>query len=266
MKIAFTKMSGAGNDFVMIDNRNGSVHLTPSQVAAICHRRFSVGADGLITLEAGKDGFDFQMNYYNADGRLGSMCGNGGRCVTAFARHAGLDQNQFHFAANGKSYDSEILPDGIVSLKMTPPTDFRPVKKIAALENYFCDTGSPHAVIFVEDVENVDVFSLGRKISHAKAYADTSNGGGTNVNFVQVLSQDTIRLRTYERGVEDETLACGTGSVASAVMSAKLGKVAASDIKVIVSGGQLRVRFDAAFQDVYLIGPADITFSGELEI
>ncbi|NTV45663.1 MAG: diaminopimelate epimerase, partial [Chlorobiales bacterium] len=208
MQIPFTKMSGAGNDFIVIDNRSGSYGLSEAQINSLCKRQTGIGADGLILLEPSGT-HDFAMRYYNADGRLGSMCGNGGRCIVHFAWHTGVADSkaQYTFEANGNTYHADVIDSSTVKLKMQPPKDFRDKFTVEGYDCHFVDTGSPHAILFFDNVEELDVFGIGRKIRHNQEHFPE----GTNVNFIQILSPNTIRLRTFERGVEDETLACGTG-------------------------------------------------------
>ncbi len=255
-------MSGAGNDFIMIDNRAEQRSFSEAQIAQWCMRRLGIGADGLILLEPSAR-YDFSMRYYNADGKPGSMCGNGGRCITRFAYHCGIKKTQFTFEANGEIYHSEILPNGRVKLKMNPPTAFRDQFTIEGYEAYFINTGSPHLLIYLPDVETLDVFSEGKKLRSNKTYFPE----GTNVNFLSVISPDTLRIRTFERGVENETLACGTGCVASAVVSYRLGKIRSQTVTLQVqSGERMQVEFDPDFQDVFLIGSAEIVFEGRIEL
>ncbi|MFQ3596935.1 MAG: diaminopimelate epimerase [Chloroherpetonaceae bacterium] len=262
MTVHFTKMSGAGNDFIMIDNRTEKRVFPEAQIAKWCRRGTGIGADGLILLEDSSD-CDFTMRYYNADGKLGSMCGNGGRCVTRFAQHVGIKKTQFTFEANGEIYHSEILPNGQVKLHMTPPKAFRDKFIVEGYETYFIDTGSPHAIVYVSDLEGFDVFNEGRKIRSNKMHF----AEGANVNFLEVTAPDAIRIRTFERGVEQETLACGTGCVASAVVSYRLGKINAKNVTLHVQSGEcVQVEFDERFQDVHLIGSAELVFEGRVEM
>jgi diaminopimelate epimerase len=264
MQIPFTKMSGAGNDFIVIDNRTGQYALSELQINALCRRQTGIGADGLILLESSGT-HDFAMRYYNADGRLGSMCGNGGRCIVHFAWHTGVANHkaQYTFEANGNTYHADVLNEGIIKLKMQPPKDFRDKFTVEGYDSYFVNTGSPHAILFFDNVEEVDVFGIGEKIRHNREHFPE----GTNVNFIQIISGNTIRLRTFERGVEDETLACGTGAVASALMSYRLGKVQSEPVSVIVQSGDiLEVSFDKDMQDVYLTGPAKPVFTGVVTV
>lgn len=259
--MTFWKYQGAGNDFVVIDNR--SLHFDSHNVQLVsflCDRRFGVGADGLMLLENDETA-EFKMRYYNSDGREASMCGNGGRCIAAFAVHQGIvkDANHFEFNAVDGLHEASY-ENGIVSLKMQDVTrvEKRP-------NGFYLNTGSPHHVEFVEDTSNVAVFEEGKTIRYSHLYAP----GGTNVNFVAIQSENSIAVRTYERGVENETLACGTGVVASAISaSLKLGKGQAFD--VTVEGGKMKVTFervdDHTFKNVWLIGPAAFVFKGEIQV
>ena len=263
MKISFSKFHGAGNDFIMIDNRLGDYNLSSEQIAFLCHRRFGIGADGLMLLNSSSD-FDFEMKYYNADGPEGTMCGNGGRCITAFASFVGVSKNSFVFQAIDGQHKADILSHSEqvwqVSLQM--------IDVNAAEQNsnsYFLDTGSPHHVEFVSDLEDMDVFAKGKSIRNNEHYLPK---GGTNVNFASI-ENDYIKVRTYERGVEDETLACGTGVTAVAMAAAiKEGKKR-GNYRLQTRGGDLFVTFDRneqGFTNVWLKGPAAFVFSGEIEI
>ena len=259
MQIEFGKYEGAGNDFVIIDNRERVFEPRPALVAALCDRRFGIGADGLMLLEE-ECGADFRMRYFNSDGPEATMCGNGGRCMALFARHAGVVGERMAFAAVDGLHRAEVLAcgddAGRIALGMTEPHGFA-----EAEEGYFVDTGSPHYVRFVEDVERVDVRGEGRRVRNLPAFAGT---GGVNVNFVEVAGEGTLKVRTYERGVEDETLACGTGSVA-AVVASRVRFPQVRSIDVQVRGGLLNVAFDVVggrFSDVRLTGPARRVYSG----
>lgn len=249
----FYKYQGTGNDFVMIDNRNGDFSASQAYIEHLCHRRFGIGADGLILLQNDPD-YDFRMVYYNADGREGSMCGNGGRCAVRFAEDLGVFTNQTKFIA----VDGEHLAQAnaeVVSLKMG---------KVHGLERHddydFMNTGSPHYVTYVTDIQAVDVFSEGKKIRYSE---DWVKRGGTNVNFVQIINDNTIYVRTYERGVEDETYSCGTG-VTAAALSANFRFSIQSPINIISKGGNLQVSFEDNFENIYLTGPAVRVFEGGL--
>lgn len=264
MQIPFTKMSGAGNDFIVIDNSTGEYALSESQINALCKRQTGIGADGLILLELSGT-HDFAMRYYNSDGRLGSMCGNGGRCIVHFAWHTGVANHkvQYTFEANGNTYHADVQEGGIIKLKMQPPEDFREKFTVEGYECHYVNTGSPHAVLFFDNVDELDVFGIGKRIRHNREHFPE----GTNVNFIHIVSDNTIRLRTFERGVEDETLACGTGAVASAIISYRLQKVQSEPVSVIVqSGDTLEISFDEAMQDIYLTGPAKPVFTGLVSI
>lgn len=270
------KYQGAGNDFLIADNRNGSLQLSPEQVAALCDRRYGVGADGLMLLEKSED-HDFRMVYYNSDGSGGMMCGNGGRCIVAFAADLGIEKYDFE-AADG-FHTAEILSsDGrtrIVRLKMKDVrsvTHYSELKGISgAADGYFLDTGTRHYVRFVRNIEAYDVVSEGRVIRYG---AEELQPVGVNVNFVEPCD-GVLKVRTYEKGVEDETYACGTGIVASCLASAEAGVRPASidaegrhryDVKA--KRDDLSVDFlmgrDAFAEDVWLTGPA--TFVAVIDI
>lgn len=259
--IQFSKYQGAGNDFVIVDNRNKHFDSANVQlVSFLCDRRFGIGGDGLMLLENDPAGTLFLMRYYNSDGREASMCGNGGRCIVAFAVHQGIVNpgQTFSFNAVDGLHEASFSPDGIVCLKMIDVSDVDVVG-----ETYFMNTGSPHHVEFVNNASTTDVVGIGEKIRHSATYAP----GGTNVNFVQILSSTSIRVRTFERGVENETLACGTGVVASAIASS-LHLNGGSAFDVAVEGGQMRVTFDregVSFKNIWLIGPAKFVFKGEID-
>lgn len=254
MEIPFYKFDGAGNDFVVIDNREGRYHLTEEQVALLCHRRFGVGADGLMTLDTAPEGYDFEMHYYNSDGRLGSMCGNGGRCITAFAHLLGLGKH-LHFLGYDGPHEAEVLMwdghVGIVRLGMRSVTA-NEVKRVA--DGWFLDTGSPHYVQRVEDLEHYDVVGEGRRLRHRTDLFPE----GANIDFVEDLPDGRLAVRTYERGVEDETWACGTGVTACAIIS--------GNHRLVARGGDFRVDFEAtgtAYDKVTLTGPVSLNFTGK---
>jgi len=258
--IDFYKYQGAGNDFVILDNRNKSFDGSNAEVIRfLCDRRFGIGADGLMLLENHPD-YDFTMRYFNSDGNEASMCGNGGRCIAAFAVHQDIvPQNKtFRFMAVDGLHEASYN-EGIVSLKMID------VKHVDIHEEYtFLDTGSPHFVQFHQSVDELDVNEMGSKVR----YSDQFKPGGTNANFVHFVNDNTIKVRTYERGVENETLACGTGVVASAI-SAHLKKKTISDFNIEVLGGKLRVYFKPTpegFSDIWLVGPAQFVFKGSIEL
>ncbi|TPE44784.1 diaminopimelate epimerase [Pontibacter mangrovi] len=258
MAISFYKYQGTGNDFVMVDNRKLNFPADDEAlVKHLCDRRMGIGADGLILLQDHPD-YDFEMVYFNADGRLGSMCGNGARCTVRFAKQLGVIEDVACFLAADGEHQASIEREEI-HLKMS---DVQGVEKIE--EDYYLNTGSPHYIRFVDDVENLDVYEEGRGIR----YNERFKAVGTNVNFVQRLSEDEIFVRTYERGVEDETLSCGTGVTAAALVAGMRGME--SPVKVKVLGGELRVSFernpDGSFKYIYLIGPARLVFTGSITV
>ncbi|WP_064196731.1 MULTISPECIES: diaminopimelate epimerase [Emticicia] len=251
--IKFYKYQGTGNDFVMIDNRDEKFPASQAYIEHLCHRRFGIGADGLILLQNDPN-YDFRMVYYNADGKEGSMCGNGGRCTVRFAEDLGIFKDKTKFIA----VDGEHLADAneaVIALKMGE------VHSIERHDFYdFMNTGSPHYVAFVKGIESFDVYNEGKKIRYSDEWVAR---GGTNVNFVEVIDNETIYVRTYERGVEDETYSCGTGVTASA-LSTFLRFGMKSPINVITKGGNLKVSFNENFTDIRLIGPAMKVFDGIL--
>jgi diaminopimelate epimerase len=262
MKIAFYKYQGNGNDFVMIDNRDGKLKRnTHSLWEKLCDRRFGIGADGLILLQ-NKKGYDFEMVYFNSDGKESSMCGNGGRCIAHFAKFLGvIKNNQAHFLAIDGDHDATIKGD-VIKLKM------QDVNSLHDNNTFFVlNTGSPHYVTQVSDVMHTDVVEEGRGIRNSQPFKKE----GINVNFVEIRKNNTPLLRTYERGVENETLACGTGTVAAALVLAKKNKSTAKDYcDIQTMGGNLRVWFSSqkngSFKDVWLEGPVSMVFKGEVEI
>ncbi|TLX76509.1 diaminopimelate epimerase [Labilibacter sediminis] len=263
MKIEFYKYQGTGNDFVIIDNRDGKFDSKNyTLVSFLCDRRMGIGADGLMLLENHHSpDIDFTMRYYNSDGKEASMCGNGGRCIAAFAVHQKAVQNSAEFsfeAVDGlhiAKYDN-----GIVSLKMSE------VDHIELGDNYyFLDTGSPHYIAHKQNIDDVDIVKYGSEIR----YSDQFKPGGTNVNIVEELSDNHLKVRTYERGVEDETYSCGTGVVASAI-STFVKNNKSSSFNIDVKGGKLKVNFEGnkhdGFKNIWLIGPATFVFYGAIEV
>ena len=260
MKIKFYKYQGSGNDFIIIDNREkAGDKLTTKQINKMCDRHFGIGADGLMLLNE-KEGFDFEMIYFNADGNLGSMCGNGGRCIVQFASNMGIKKNEYIFSAIDGAHKAKVDLDRQVSLQMK---DVQGVE--FSLDHYVLNTGSPHYVKFVTGIEDLDVVPEGRKIRNSKEFATK----GINVNFVETIDDDHIFVRTYERGVEDETLSCGTGVTASALIAAH-NENGFNRVEVKSKGGNLSVEFDkisdTKFTNIWLSGPATFVFSGEYEI
>ena len=255
MTIPFYKYQGTGNDFVIIDNRNG---LFPkdnhSMIAKICDRRFGIGADGLLLLESHHK-VDFIMVYYNADGKLGSMCGNGGRCIVHFAKYLNIiDENTVFEAVDGLHEAS--INNEIVSLKMND-VDTMEVK----VNSVFLNTGSPHHVEMVEDLKNYNVAEKGAFIRN-----NTYGKEGSNINFVEKIGTNLFAVRTYERGVEAETLSCGTGVTAVAIALSETNRIDTNNVELHTEGGNLLVHFNklnGTYYDVYLEGPAKQVFKGE---
>lgn len=273
MLLQFYKMNGAGNDFVVIDNRDLSVQLDKDTIAALCDRHRGVGADGLLAVEPAQKGADYRFRYYNADGGEAEMCGNGARCFGRFTAHLGDDvAERVTFETIAGTLAAEMVGEN-VRIAMSEPKDLalNTPAKVAGLSQpiHFVNTGVPHAVSFVENLdalEDLDVFTLGRMIRLHDHFAPA----GTNANFAALLEPGHIAIRTYERGVEDETLACGTGMVACALVHHLLTG-APSPIKVDVAGGDtLEIGFEKtgerSFAKVTLTGPADFVFEGEIEI
>lgn len=257
MKVHFYKYQATGNDFVVMDNREGKLSLTKEQIEKICDRRFGVGADGLMLIEKHAS-LNFNVEYFNSDGSQ-SLCGNGSRAAVHFASKLGLVNGKSTFNAYDGAHSAELLSTGIIRLKMN---DVAEVKTIG--NDYFLNTGSPHYIRFVDNVHEYPVVEEGRKIR----YSDAFKPGGTNVNFVQLLPDNTIYVRTYERGVEDETLSCGTGVTAAAIATSLKGYTSPVNIKV--KGGDLSVEFKSGqsgtFTEIFLVGPAKMVFEGDLEL
>ncbi len=256
--IPFDKYQGTGNDFVMIDNRSYT-YLTRNdteQIKLICDRRFGVGADGLILLQQ-KEDYDFEMVYFNADGRESTMCGNGGRCIVAFARKLGIIENKCRFWAIDGAHEAFINSNQWVELKMNDVT------MIERGDDFFIlNTGSPHYVVFVEDLSDINVHESGQMIRYSRRF----NEEGINVNFVEKTAEGII-VATYERGVEGETLSCGTGVTAAAIASHLNGDFPAKNrVDIETKGGKLQVKLrkhQETFQDIWLCGPAINVFSGQ---
>ena len=272
--IFFSKMTGAGNDFVAVDNRETVIRDPARFAKTVCDRRYGIGGDGVLLLERSAKA-DFTMEYYNADGTYGGMCGNGGRCIAQFAKLIGVvTGNEFAFEALGHVYSGKIDHD-IVSLRMKDPSSLWLGEQIdvdgLSLNVNFVNTGSPHCVILEEenpsllkpDFSTAEIFHLGRKIRYHQRFAPD----GANINFVQVLDTTSLKIRTYERGVENETLACGTGSIASAVVTAMLKKIE-SPIKVHTRSNEiLSISFfvrDKEISEVTLTGRAQMVFQGSI--
>ena len=260
MKIDFFKYQGAGNDFVIIDNRE-SVFPKDNYdfIQKFCDRKFGIGADGLMLLENGHN-VDFKMEYYNADGRPGSMCGNGGRCIVAFAKSLGIFEKRTKFEALGERYEATLQGNDEVSLSMVD------VNEIEVFEDHvFLNTGSPHHVTFIENLSGYNVVDQGRKIRYGAPYHEA----GTNVNFVEKLNKNTFGVRTYERGVENETLSCGTGVTAVALASYHLEKTSDKEVHIETPGGKLKIEFEKennSYKNIILTGPATFVFKGTIDI
>ncbi|WP_053992576.1 diaminopimelate epimerase [Mangrovimonas sp. TPBH4] len=258
MKLTFYKYQGTGNDFVMIDNRQEIFDKNDTkQVAFLCDRRFGIGADGLILLENHPE-YDFKMVYYNADGNESSMCGNGGRCLVAFAKHLGVIENKATFEAVDGLHHATV-DNNIVHLQM------QDVDLVEQHDSHvFLNTGSPHHVEFNSNLDDMDVKTEGAKIR----YSDLYGKPGSNINFVNKIEDGFFAVRTYERGVEDETLSCGTGVTAVAIAMHHTGETDRDTIALQVQGGQLQVSFEVEnghYKNVWLIGPATFVFKGEIE-
>ena len=258
MLLDFYKYQGTGNDFVIIDNRDGSIQLSKEQVALLCDRHFGIGADGLMLLNK-HDSYDFEMVYYNADGAPGTMCGNGGRCLTKFAFDKGIQANTYNFIASDGEHQAVIDENGWIHLKMID------VQEISIVhEAFVLNTGSPHYIKPVSDLSNYDVFTEGKKIR----YNETYNKVGINVNFVE-WNENELFVRTYERGVENETFSCGTGVTAAAIaMSAET--FGHQETKIRTLGGSLLIKFNKVnaqnFNNVRLCGPASLVYEGQINI
>ncbi|MGB8320628.1 MAG: diaminopimelate epimerase [Ignavibacteriaceae bacterium] len=278
-KVFFTKMSGAGNDFIVIDsNENPDFLLEPGVITKLCDRRNGIGADGVITI-SDLDNYDFKMDYYNSDGSTKTLCGNGARCAIKFAQSSNrLKNGKASFIANQDTYSGEVLSGQEVKFNLNTPKDISGNLKIDAagqhINYYYTNTGSPHVVIKIEeilsepenknsfyrDINDVPVFEIGKEIRYHKNFLP----GGTNVNFIKILGSK-ILIRTYERGVEDETLACGTGSVASAVIASLFFNIEPPLILLTRGGDELVVNFKVERNNILnlsLSGPAKIIYSG----
>ena len=282
MKFEFYKYHGTGNDFIIIDNRALKVKLNTKQIAHLCHRRFGIGADGLMLLQ-NKKGFDFEMVYYNSDGYESSFCGNGSRCIVAFAKELGvIKKSETTFIATDGIHTAKIkdkahskspqLGELLVSIKMIDVKNIETIaeKSLSPLgrdgEGWLLNTGSPHYVRFTEGVKSAEIISEAKRIRYSERFSKE----GVNVNFAEKNGKG-IFVRTYERGVEDETLSCGTGVTATALAASLKGISAAENsCKILTLGGELTVRFHRgkgnSFSDIWLEGPATFVFKGETKI
>ena len=270
-KLSFVKMNGAGNDFVLLDNRAGTLQLDRSTIARLCDRHRGVGVDGVLILEPAQENADHRMRYYNADGGEAEMCGNGARCFARYTKNVAGANGAMSFETPAGVIRAEFLDGERVRIEMVTPTNFSPNLSLTAAGEdhtvHAINTGVPHACVFVDDLEHTPVVRLGRALRFHPEFAPK----GANANFIRVLGPRAIAIRTYERGVEDETLACGTGVTASALIHAELNE-ATSPVEVTVRGGDtLEVGFvrggkPGEFTNVTLCGPADFVFAGEIEI
>ncbi|APD08172.1 diaminopimelate epimerase [Flavobacteriaceae bacterium UJ101] len=257
MKFSIYKYQGTGNDFVIIDDRKKNFPVDKKLIENLCNRRFGIGADGLMLLQDDEKS-DFHMYYFNSDGNESTMCGNGGRSLVRFAHDLNVISNKTSFNAIDGLHDATIFPDKI-ALGMTQ------VEKIEEFEDhYFLNTGSPHHVEFVKNVETFDVFNKGKQIRNGAPYFKE----GTNVNFIEKIAEDTLFVRTYERGVEDETYSCGTGVTAAAIAAYRKG-ITNNHVHIKTLGGNLEVSFNekdtGIIADIQLIGPAKFVFKGEID-
>jgi diaminopimelate epimerase len=258
--LSFTKYHGTGNDFILIDNRGGNITLSQMQVARLCHRRFGIGADGLMLLEKSRVA-DYKMVYYNADGGVSTLCGNGSRCMAAFARELGVIKgDKALFEAADGLHKVSFLSNQSIALEMAD------VLQVEVHQTHsILDTGSPHFVQWTNELEALNVDAAGREVRNSPRFKAT----GINVNFVQQNADGVLAVRTYERGVEAETLSCGTGVTAAAIASAG-GNAGSYKIAVVTPGGNLEVTFEndtaGGARNVVLTGPAVAVFKGEVEL
>jgi len=267
-RLRFTKMNGAGNDFVLLDNRAGDLRLLPAEITRLCDRHRGIGADGVLVLERAANGADFRMRYYNADGGEAEMCGNGARCFARYADHIAGPLGKLSFETPAGVIAAELHGGG-VTLQMSQPKDLQLDLEISAagqdIRCHYVDSGVPHVVIPVGDIAKADVRALGSAVRHHNKFAPR----GANVNFMERRGDRSIAIRTYERGVEDETLACGTGVVASALIFSAVENVDGSIAVQVRGGDELEVGFRREgnrFTSVALSGPADFVFEGTVEL
>ena len=256
--IHFYKYQGAGNDFILIDNRAQNLQLSTKQIEFLCDRKMGIGADGLMLLEEA-EGYHFRMVYFNADGNESTMCGNGGRCISAFAQHLGLLENKASFTAIDGEHEANFTAEGNIALHMND------VENIAHYDTHsILNTGSPHYVVWTNDIEDFDVFTQGRAIRNREEFATK----GINVNFT-ATKNNGLFVRTYERGVEDETLSCGTGVTAAAIATTK-DAVGNFETNIETLGGRLKVSFTkntpSSAINVVLTGPAQFVFEGKINL
>lgn len=258
MNIIFQKYQGAGNDFIMINNRDKSIYLDQANIVKLCHRNYGIGADGLIMIEKDESA-DFCMRYYNADGKLGSMCGNGARCAVAYSRALGFISSEGQFKAYDGIHFFRIISNHQISISMKNVNNVFQTK-----HGFEINTGSPHLILFKPKVLSINVKIEGAKIRNNPKYREE----GINVNFVE-HSRNSLLLRTFERGVEDETLACGSGATAAAIAAFESGIINSNKMEVKALGGLLKVSFDKngkSYQNIFLTGPAMFSFKGEIDV
>lgn len=260
-KISFDKYSGTGNDFIVLDNRTNSFDSSDSKLwQRLCDRRFGIGADGVLFFN-NSDEYDFEMTYLNADGGEVGMCGNGARALTSFAKKIQFDKTDFKFKTRDGVYSSEVLKSGEIKLEMTQLNEIGLIEVTDLVEStnsFYMNTGVPHCVFFLNNISTISIDELGSKVRYDKRFTE-----GCNANFAEVLGEGELKVRTYERGVEGETLACGTGAVACAWAYRELYK-SVDVVKVQVPGGDLRIIFEG--DKVYLCGKAEKIFSGVIEV
>lgn len=259
MKINFSKYNGAGNDFILIDDRENLINDNKSLISYLCDRHFGIGADGLIILKESSNS-DFEILHYTSDGNLGSLCGNGSRCAVLFAFDKDIISTNTVFHAFDGVHNAEILDNGLIKMEMKVNSDI-----VSNSYGTWLDTGSPHLVVQKNDTDELDVNNEGRLIRYNDFYKEK----GVNVNFVEKISDNQFKIRTYERGVENETLACGTGSTASAICMNFLGKTNSSNITMQCKGGDLSVQFNSSekdYKEISVTGPAKLVFEGVIEV
>lgn len=256
MRLHFHKYQATANDFVLVDNRKGDYNFTPQQIEKICDRRLGIGADGLVLIEHDSEAM-FKMIYYNPDGSQ-SLCGNGCRSAVEFANRLGIIKKNCSFSAFDGVHEASILADGQIRLRMNDVNDIKRME-----DDFYMNTGSPHYCKFVSDVKSYPVFEEGRKLRYDKRFSE-----GTNVNFIEKKNDQTLFVRTYERGVEAETYSCGTGITAVALAAAHQGY--SSPVQINARGGTIIIEFNqnptGTFTDIYLTGPAKMVFEGFLEL
>lgn len=260
--LKFYKYHGAGNDFILFDTRESVIDLKTNEIAFLCDRHKGIGADGLMLLQYSKD-LDFEMKYYNSDGIESTMCGNGGRCIVSFAFDVGVQKTEYHFKAIDGLHHARVLKlsrnEKIIELGMID------VDSIINGEDFIINTGSPHHLNFFADIKKINIFEEGQKIR----YSDKFKKEGINVNFIEE-QENELFVRTYERGVENETLACGTGVTAAAIASSIRQNLKYNEFQIKTLGGELHVKFDinspTHFTNIKLTGPAKFVYQGEIEI